>query len=870
MRFYITLLFFLSGGITGISAQTTDHWETVVDGATLSAYFPGYTAPNDSWKELAFDDDTWNKGYASLGYGDNDDLTVVDQVLTVYTRAEFTIFDMNAVTALLLAMDYDDAFVAYLNGTEVARSNIGTIGVEPAYDDRADSNHEAMIYQGYNPELFLIEPFIWATALKEGKNVLAIQTHNVDPNSSDLTSHPNLLIGSSSNEVLYKSTPDWFNAPLEFTSSNLPILIIDTEGGVGIVDEPKVDATLKIVDNENGQENNIHGPYHEDSGPIGIEIRGNVTQSFPKKPYIFETRDAEGNNRNIELLGMPSENDWILKACYLDKTLMRNAIASEMSRSMGQYAPRYRFCEVVLNGQYDGVYMLMEKIKRDKNRVDIAKLEPTTTEHDSITGGYIYQVSQDYAHLGNRRSLIYPDPDDANATQKNYIRDYDDQFRATMNSSYFDHQIYGYPYWIDVPSFIDEIIVQEACKNSDAYGWSSYFYKDRGDKLKAGPVWDFDQALSNSTFNSGSNYAEWIITKYNSDVPAFWNKLFQEKMFKYLLKERWFDLRQNALHTDTLLAFIDQTAALLSEGAQQRNFERWPVLGRQLWRSLPGWYDRDTYEKEVDYMKEFLVAHLDWMDQELSEVFDQQIDVPELVISEIMYAPAEGQDLEFIELVNPGTESVNLGGLNFTRGISYIFPNQQFIHPGRFVVLASDSLKFYQKYGFPPFGEFSGNLDNSGERVVLANSYGMLVDEVRFNDKEPWPVVEENNPRSIELIDNYSDNNLPENWSLSSKTEGTPMYQLETGVDVEKDFHEIKLYPNPTSGDLYIAIGVFQGKMATVSVYNLTGSCLYQIQLSDGDQEIYALDLSFLQAGTYLLRLSTESVHTVKRFVVVK
>jgi hypothetical protein len=242
---------------------------------------------------------------------------------------------------------------------------------------------------------------------------------------------------------------------------------------------------------------------------------------------------------------------------------------------------------------------------------------------DSLTGGYIYEIAQEGEEFGLRRRFKYPKTDDIMPEQRAYIRQYDDDFREVMEDDGYDDPVIGYPAWIDVDAFIDEIIVQEACKNSDAYGWSSYFYKDRLGKLCAGPVWDFDQALSNSTFNDGPNYREFVIEKSEWDShlrdnhPPFWRKLFAESKFKCRFCQRWFSLRQGPFQTDSLIAIIDQWAEQLSE-AQARNFTRWPILGVEIWRSTAGATDRDTYQKEVDYMKDWLVKRLAWMDNELS------------------------------------------------------------------------------------------------------------------------------------------------------------------------------------------------------------------------------------------------------------
>ncbi len=414
---------------------------------------------------------------------------------------------------------------------------------------------------------------------------------------------------------------------LEF--SNLPIFIIDTDGAT-IPDEPKIDANLGVIWNQDGSPNYVDdNPDHYD-GLIGIELRGNSTQHiFPKKPYAFETRDENGENNNVELLGMPSENDWILRAAYMDKTLIRDALSLWMARAMGNYASRTAHVELILNDSYEGVYILEEKIKPDQNRVNIEKMDQNDNEGDELTGGYIYEVANGQVPAeetlsgleGDNRRLKYPKPDDITNQQHDYIRDYDDDFRALVLSPFFDNPIFGYSSLIDVNSFIDEILIQEVTKNSDAYGWSSYFHKDRSSLLRAGPAWDFDQSLSNSTWNYGSDYTLWVIEGTDEPVwggnyPPFWLPLFEDPNFTAQLCQRWFELRGTVWSTDSLMGVIDSLTTLLDE-PQGRNFERWPILGVEIWRSLPGWENRDTYELEVAYLSTFLFNRLEWMDAEL-------------------------------------------------------------------------------------------------------------------------------------------------------------------------------------------------------------------------------------------------------------
>jgi spore coat protein CotH len=405
-----------------------------------------------------------------------------------------------------------------------------------------------------------------------------------------------------------------------FTSSNLPILIIQTENNQTIPDDPKIKAQLSIIYKGNGLRNNITDTVFHYKGTIGIELRGNSSQNFPKKPYNFETRDSAGAGIDVPLLGMPADNDWVLNASYLDHTFARNILASHMSLSAGRWASSCRLVEVVLNGNYQGLYVLMEKIKRTKNRLNIAKLNPDEIYEPDITGGYIFEITGFENNFGSSRNLKYPEYADAAPEQIAYIKQYDDNFRNVMASANYMDPTTGYNAWIDVGSFVDELIVQEAMRNSDAYGWSGYFHKDKGGKLKAGPVWDFDQSAGNSSYPDNGVITGWLFSHPStSNTPFFWPLLFEDPVFAYKVKLRWLELRSGPYQTNTLLAKIDSIASLLSE-AQAREFAQWQVLGKYIWRETNGYQQRNTYQKEIDYLKSFLTQRWNWIDSELAKV----------------------------------------------------------------------------------------------------------------------------------------------------------------------------------------------------------------------------------------------------------
>ncbi|RPH89625.1 MAG: hypothetical protein EHM72_20110, partial [Calditrichaeota bacterium] len=173
-------------------------------------------------------------------------------------------------------------------------------------------------------------------------------------------------------------------ASYSFVSSNLPIILIDTRG-YPIQDAIRIPALMEVKYHADGSRNDLN-QENDFEGRINIEIRGSSSAYFDKKSFGFETQDAKGENLNVPLLDLPAENDWILYGPYSDKSLLRNAITFYLARKMGRYASRTRFCEVVFNGEYLGLYMLMEKIKRDKNRVNISQLTPEVVDGDDLTG----------------------------------------------------------------------------------------------------------------------------------------------------------------------------------------------------------------------------------------------------------------------------------------------------------------------------------------------------------------------------------------------------------------------------------------------------------------------------------------------------
>mgnify|MGYP000742991273 CR=1 FL=1 len=397
------------------------------------------------------------------------------------------------------------------------------------------------------------------------------------------------------------------------TSTNLPIIVIDTYGEV-IPDESKISAHMGIIFNISGEINYITDPFNHYDGYIGIEIRGHSSQNFPKKQYGLETRNSEGENLNVSLFGIPKENDWVLYAPYSDKSLMRNVLAYDIARSLGSYAPRTQFCEVILNNDYVGIYVFMEKIKKDSNRVNIYDPEP-----DNLSGGYLLEVSVlskidttdnyfESESQGRFFVIKFPDEDDITVDQIAWITNYINTFESTLYSGSFNDPDIGYYQYIDSPSWVDYILLNEAFRNNDVFYSSTYLHKKKNGKLFAGPVWDFNIAMGNIDYNDNwLTEGSLLASKYLSSI------LLEDSSFVSAYQVRWNTLRNNQFTISTINSLIDDYVELLGT-AQERNFERWPILGSDVW---PNYYIGITYEDEVNYLKQWITDRFIWMDSQL-------------------------------------------------------------------------------------------------------------------------------------------------------------------------------------------------------------------------------------------------------------
>ena len=372
-------------------------------------------------------------------------------------------------------------------------------------------------------------------------------------------------------------------------------------------DEGKANAAVEqvviTVDQELNARQKVtaHMKAGDYDGLIGIKLRGNSSLGFNQKKYTVELIDEQGKELDAELLGMPAHSDWVLLAPYNDVSAVRDPLAFQLWRDMGHWAPRTRMVELTLNGDYRGIYILSEAIKRGKDRVDIAKMKKGDTAGLDVTGGYLLRIdtyNDDDATFtskvpgigeGNMTSqvvwsCIYPKKKKLQPEQLAYIQNYVDTVEQVIQSEGFADPKTGYARYIDVPSFVDYFIHTELSLNADGYKRSAYFYKEKlsadgsGGKLVAGPVWDYNLAYGNANYANANNLEAWCFEgASNNPTPALWQRLLQDPVFRRAVKVRYQSLRKDVLSNMAINEYVDRHARLLAPYLD-RHFEKYPEL----------------------------------------------------------------------------------------------------------------------------------------------------------------------------------------------------------------------------------------------------------------------------------------------------
>ena len=381
--------------------------------------------------------------------------------------------------------------------------------------------------------------------------------------------------------------------PDQFTG--LPIIYVNTNGVAIDSKEDYVEGVASIIGGEN----------YPDlvEAEMKIKGRGNSTWwqggVWGKKPYQIKFDDK------TEVLNIPKDKKWVLLAELSDKSLIRNKISREMGDiSRFDYVPKAKYVELFINDQHAGTYLMGQKVEESKNRVNIGDkgylIEIDQTNR--IDEDDVYFTTDGWSKFPSNLFNIKEPSLELNSSEYNLIKNHIIDFEEALFGDNFTDADLGYRAFVDLDSFIDWYLINEICKNQDAATYSSiYFNYIPGEKIKMGPLWDFDLAYGNVDY-SNATYPEGFHIKSN----PWYKRMFEDPYFNSLVKDRFLYYETNL---DMLLNKIDLIEKYL-EKSQQKNFEIWPILGQYVWPN-PVYYD--THHQEVEHLKDWIEQRMTWL-----------------------------------------------------------------------------------------------------------------------------------------------------------------------------------------------------------------------------------------------------------------
>lgn len=457
---------------------------------------------------------------------------------------------------------------------------------------------------------------------------------------------------------------------------DLPLIIVNTQNGKTLEKgADKIPATMRILDKGT---NSVADSSKGEKYNIGIKIRGQTSADFPKKGYGVELKarpctnvaDTACHDTSLKVLGMPKNADWVFHGPYVDKTLIRNALAHWLYQRTGRYSSRFKFFELYLNGQYKGVYLLLEKIKRAKARVHIAKLKDEDISDDEVTGGYVLSVDKVENNSTNGLDKVgfkskdgspvvmrSPKKEKTNKAQQDYIKNFFNSIEQKCDNG--DVTTNGCSDILDLDAAVDYIMHEDVTNNTDAYICSFYMFKDKdskGGKLQLGAPWDFNLGFGAYQRVGGEKTDGWRVPQSAKSGSGEWfvakwiQNLWSNNTFQQMYKARWAELRSGVWHTKNVDHFIDSLKTVLKKAAD-RNFERWPNLGQASgtcdadpmesgnnngnngnngWNMWGGggmggfcmgmkmnYYNEPTWDAEIEHLRKYVKQRFAWIDQQM-------------------------------------------------------------------------------------------------------------------------------------------------------------------------------------------------------------------------------------------------------------
>lgn len=583
----------------------------------------------------------------------------------------------------------------------------------------------------------------------------------------------------------------------------MPILIVrendPIRNGIPAAESPLyTSCSAHLIEPHNGVARLTDAPAL--TSRIGLRVRGSSSASFKKKPYALTFWGEDDDDQKITIAGFPAGSDFALISCYnYDRTYLHDAFMFDLANQMGRYAPRTRFVEVfqinnettnLAKSHYQGLYVLAERIRAGNDRLPVNSVVAAgDTNPPTLSGSYIFKAdrvdadefswrtTKNFPSSDGRYMVLYrPKLDKVTEAQKSYIVTAFNNFEAAAYSATPMHPESGVGRFIDIPSFIDFHIAKAFSMDVDIFTLSSYFHKDRYNKIMAGPVWDFDRSLGPYGYDEAvrTNVKKWAAWTFSSDPfkrSDFWGKLHEQPAFQRLYWDRWFELRETVFSATNLTATAQRLKALIPDEAAERDYVAW--------KQRPSQAEGTTHTGQVNWMIDFVVNHAAWWDQ----CFTQKCSL--IRAPTLTFAPAqEAQMLANLTFNAPNGNLIyfTLDGSDPTLWNNQPAPTAHVCPPGRSIQLTNSVHVFARAYDSSR-GFWSVSVRKHCLIAGRAAQPGdILITEIHYHPPEPVnPPNPDWNESSFEFVELTSIAPCPINLWGCRFPQGKPASELIFG-----------------------------------------------------------------------------------------
>ncbi|MCK9509557.1 MAG: CotH kinase family protein [Pigmentiphaga sp.] len=624
--------------------------------------------------------------------------------------------------------------------------------------------------------------------------------------------------------------------------TKLPTLYLSTENNRAVSDKVTwIPGNIKIISSDISENIDM---------PMTIRGRGNSTWGMAKKPYRIKLDSKQ------HILNLPArEKNWVLLANYADKSLIRNAVAFKISTLLGfEFTPSVRFVDVYLNNAFLGNYMLTDQVQVGKSdkRVEVERLDISDNQLPEISGGYLLEIDgfarTEALWFNTNRNLPvtikYPDDDDINSEQLQYIKNFTNRFENALFAADFDDPVTGYRSMIDTTSLINWYIACELTGNPDSF-WSTFIYKKRGiDKFFFGPLWDFDIAFNNDNRLGDATYK---LMRDHAHEPKLWIRRFwEDTWFRSTVNCRWNEIINDGILTK-LHTYIDSTAALINT-SQQHDATKWNVINKRVYLEQ---FLFPTYQQGVDYLKTYLDQRVSFLTESFAST-----QPPKPFVAEDYY----------YRIINRGTNntiSVSENSLDAQEKLILWSP------------VADD---YSQQWKIEMIKKDIYHIINRNSDLAMTGNGRdkHLIQTVidTLNLSQQWkiiPVLTGGLYAFENLASGYSINNSGGNaangaavieydnniFNESKKNQHWYIEKVEkiNYATLAKQVHKtnnIRIYPNPATD--YLCVEQQEAGDLQLSIFRLDGQCVYTEHLTDKTTTVRIKDFNMSQ-GIYLVKI---------------